>query len=116
MYTKEELNKMTKNDLLDLARKNKIPGIVNRMNKQVMVEALQEKLETRQIQQDDSKVAVQLFNNIYYPQTGRLLIGVHLVSKEIAQDLTNKLSDQVIKIITPEAVAAYYGLDDGNST
>ncbi len=112
------LEEMTKNELIQYAKDNKIYGFRKNDTKPKIKQQIEDELAKREWLAELSKeeVAIRLMNNIYSPRAGRLSKGIHLVNAEIAEELIYSLSSQVVVRLTPQEVAAYYGLDDGNTT
>lgn len=115
---RSELNKKTKQRLYDLAIEYGIADIKMTMRKKEMVDTIANHLDkvNQRAEAADDKVAVELFGNVYDPASGRLEKGIHLLPYPTANRLLTKLSSNVVKQLTPQEVAAYYGLSDGNTT
>ena len=115
---RSELNKKTKQRLYDMAIDYGITDVKMTMLKKEMVDTIYEKLTEQQQrkEQAEDQVAVELFHNVYDPKAGRLTKGIHLMPYARAQRLLTKLSSATVKRLTPQEVAAHYGLSDGNTT
>lgn len=115
---RKDLERKTKQRLYDEGIKMGIVEMTMGLRKSAMIDLILEtESETeRVVNNEPDSIAVQLFSPIYDPLTRRLAPGIHILPRKVAKRLLSKLKPTVIKELTPQEVAAHYGLSDGNST
>lgn len=108
----DDLETLTKKELVEYADEHHLPPLNMSEKKTDMIEKIQQALA----QTSSTQIGIRLLNNVYHPQSGRLEAGIHVVPRQIADVLTESLTDSVVQVISAKEVAAYYGLGHGDTT